>query len=104
MGIQHAKDASVSGPKTPARWMTVYARLKEAILAHRLAPGTKLPEDELAAIYAVTRPIIRSALHTLAHDRLVRLEPNRGAFVAQPSKKEAREVFEARTLIEPRVA
>jgi DNA-binding GntR family transcriptional regulator len=43
-------------------------------------------------------------LQALAHDRLARLEPNRGAFVAQPSKKEAREVFEARTLIEPKLA
>ncbi|WP_287179790.1 GntR family transcriptional regulator, partial [Mesorhizobium sp.] len=31
-------------------------------------------------------------------------EPNRGAFVAQPTKQEAREVFEARALIEPKVA
>src|SRR5690606_37225634 len=33
-----------------------------------------------------------------------RLEPNRGAFVAQPSRREAREVFEARALIEPKMA
>jgi DNA-binding GntR family transcriptional regulator len=78
--------------------------LNEAIQSHRLVPGTKLPEDELAAIYSVSRTMVRSALQALAHDRLVTLEPNRGAFVAQPSKKEAREVFEARALIEPRVA
>jgi DNA-binding GntR family transcriptional regulator len=64
----------------------------------------KLPEDELASIYSVSRTAIRSALQALAHDRLVRLEPNRGAFVAQPSKREAREIFDARMLIEPRVA
>jgi DNA-binding GntR family transcriptional regulator len=52
----------------------------------------------------VSRSVVRAALQALAHDRLVRLEPNRGAFVAQPSKKEAREIFEARALIEPRVA
>jgi len=86
------------------RWPEVYGGLKDAILSHRLAPGTKLPEDELASIYAVSRSVIRAALQGLAHDRLARLEPNRGAFVAQPSKKEAREIFEARALIEPRVA
>ena len=70
-----------------------------------LAPGTKLPEDERWAISSfVSRTIVRSALQALAHDRLVTLEPNRGAFVAKPTKLEAREVFEARALIEPKVA
>ena len=52
----------------------------------------------------MSRTIVRSALQSLAHDRLVTLEPNRGAFVAQPTKTEAREAFEARALIEPKVA
>ncbi len=90
--------------KPAARWSPIYHGLRDAIVSHRLSPGTKLPEDELASIYAVSRTVIRSALQALAHDWLVRLEPNRGAFVAQPSPKEAREVFEARALIEPRVA
>jgi DNA-binding GntR family transcriptional regulator len=102
--MQPAKRTSAPAAKPPLRWSAVYAGLNEAILSHRLVPGTKLPEDELAAIYSVSRTMVRSALQALAHDRLVTLEPNRGAFVAQPSKKEAREVFEARALIEPRVA
>ena len=90
--------------KPGARWAPVYHGLRDAIVSHRLAPGTKLPEDELASIYSVSRTVIRAALQALSHDWLVRLEPNRGAFVAQPSPKEAREVFDARALIEPRVA
>ncbi|MFD1198792.1 GntR family transcriptional regulator [Brucella gallinifaecis] len=87
-----------------ARWQPVYEGLRDAVVSHQLLPGTKLPEDELASIYSVSRAFVRSALQALAHDRLVRLEPNRGAFVAEPSPQEAREVFEARTLIEPEVA
>ncbi len=87
-----------------SRWLPVYEGLREAVVRHSLLPGTKLPEDELASIYAVSRAVVRSALQALAHDRLVRLEPNRGAFVAEPSPEEAREVFEARALIEPEVA
>lgn len=90
--------------KPTARWSPIYHSLRDAIVGHRLAPGTKLPEDELASIFSVSRTVIRAALQALAHDRLARLEPNRGAFVAQPSTKEAREVFEARALIEPKVA
>jgi DNA-binding GntR family transcriptional regulator len=90
--------------KPATRWLPIYRGLRDAIVGHRLAPGTKLPEDELASIYEVSRTVVRAALQALAHDRLARLEPNRGAFVAQPSKQEAREVFEARALIEPKVA
>lgn len=90
--------------KPAVRRSPVYLGLRNGILGHALAPGTKLPEDELGAIYSVSRTVVRAALQALAHDRLVRLEPNRGAFVAKPGKTEAREVFEARALIEPRVA
>jgi DNA-binding GntR family transcriptional regulator len=90
--------------RTGARWSVVYLGLREAILTHALRPGTKLPEDELGEIYSVSRTLVRSALQALSHDRLVTLEPNRGAFVAKPTKIEAREVFEARALIEPKVA
>jgi DNA-binding GntR family transcriptional regulator len=48
--------------------------------------------------------LVRAALQTLSHQRLVTIRRNRGAFVASPSPREAREVFEARALLEPRTA
>lgn len=83
---------------------TVASRLALAIHEHRLAPGTKLVEDEVGEIFGVSRTVVRAALQKLAHDRLVTLQRNRGAFVAQPTSREAREVFEARSLLEPRTA
>ena len=97
-------DGDEGGARPGVRWSAVYVGLRDAILTHSLLPGTKLPEDELGVIYSVSRTIVRSALQALAHDRLVQLEPNRGAFVARPTKLEAREVFEARAVIEPKVA
>jgi DNA-binding GntR family transcriptional regulator len=82
----------------------VAARLALAIHEHRLAPGTKLSEDEVGEIYGVSRTVVRAALQSLAHDRLITLKKNRGAYVAQPTVREAREVFEARALLEPRTA
>lgn len=75
-----------------------------AIHEHRLAPGTKLGEDDIAEIYNVSRTIVRSALQSLAHIQLIDIQRNRGAHVAKPSLREAREVFEARELLEPRTA
>ncbi|MCY0153756.1 GntR family transcriptional regulator [Hoeflea alexandrii] len=82
----------------------VVVGLQRAIFEHKIAPGTKLSEDEVGEIFGVSRTIVRSALQALAHSQLVSIEKNRGAFIASPTPKEAHEVFEARGLIEPRVA
>lgn len=82
----------------------VTGEIEQAIIDHRLAPGTKLTEDELASIYGVGRTIIRGSLQYLTHQGLVETQRNRGAFVAKPSVREAREVMEARALLEPRTA
>jgi len=101
--MSHVDDV-VSARGANARWTSLYESLKAAILAHSLGPGTKLPEDELADVYAVSRTVVRAALQALSHDKLVQLEPNRGAFVAKPTRREAKEIFEARSMIEPQVA
>lgn len=63
-------------------------------------PGTKLSEQKLADIFEVSRTLVRQALNQLSRDRLVTLEPARGAFVAMPSVAEARQVFEVRGMLE----
>lgn len=90
---------SLNGPSAKLE-----ASLSLAIHEHRLLPGTKLGEDELCDIYSVSRTVVRTALQSLSHSQLVDLKRNRGAFVAQPTIREAREVFEARSLLEPRTA
>jgi len=78
--------------------------LERAIIEHRLPPGAKLPEDEIGDHYRVGRAVVRGALQRLAHGGIVTLRRHRGASVAQPDVREAREVFEARALLEPRTA
>ena len=96
-----ASKKNAKGPLRAADEDAIYERILAAILEHRLAPGTKLGEDRLAGIFGVSRARVRRVLPRLAHEGVVRLEPNRGAFVAQPTVNEARDVFEARRLIEP---
>jgi DNA-binding GntR family transcriptional regulator len=78
----------------------VYDQLHRAIVERRLEPGTKLGEEALCEIYGVSRAQIRRVLVDLSHAKVVELRPNRGAYVAQPSVREARHVFEARRAIE----
>ena len=71
-----------------------------AIVERRLMPGTRLVEQQIADVFDVSRTVVRQALNQLSRDRLVTLEPARGAFVATPSIDEARQVFQVRRLIE----
>ena len=74
--------------------------LTRAIATHRLQPGTKLAEQKLADHFGVSRTLVRQALFQLAQNRLVTLEPARGAFVSTPSVQEARQVFAVRRMLE----
>jgi DNA-binding GntR family transcriptional regulator len=81
----------------------IYEKIYVAILEHRLQPGTKLGEERMAEIFGVSRARVREVLARLAHEQIVELYPQRGAYVAKPSIEQARDVFEARRLIEPAV-
>lgn len=74
--------------------------LTRAIVEHRLQPGTKLAEQKLADHFGVSRTLVRQALFQLAQNRLITLEPARGAFVAAPTVEEARQVFQVRRMLE----
>ena len=74
--------------------------LTKAIVEHRLTPGAKLVEQKLADHFRVSRTLVRQALYQLERQRLIVLEPARGAFVASPSIDEARQVFGVRRMLE----
>ncbi len=68
-------------------------RLQTLIINSELKPGTKVPEKQLCDRFGVSRTPLREALKVLASDGLVRLEPNRGAWVTQVTEAEVQEVF-----------
>jgi len=87
-------------PKAKPSEDLIYTELYNSILERQLPPETKLGENLLAEHYGVSRTIIRQVLQRLAYDRLVKLEPNRGAFVSSLSLEEAGQIYEAWRLIE----
>src|SRR5687767_9864669 len=101
-----SKNATASRRKraaAPARVPTdeeIVTQIVTAISHQRLPPGTKLGEEKLGAIFGVSRPRIRQVLFRLHAANLITLSRNRGAFVARPTPTEAREVFEARRVVE----
>jgi DNA-binding GntR family transcriptional regulator len=80
------------------------AVLRERILAGELEPGQRLIERELVEAYEVARHTLRAALRRLEGEGLVRVEPNRGARVAELSGDELTELFKLRLALEREAA
>ncbi len=74
--------------------------IRRAILERALAPGDKLPEDQLGERFGVSRTLARHALGQLASEGLVELRRNRIAVVATPSFEDARDEFDIRIELE----
>lgn len=75
-------------------------RIIEAVMAQKLAPGTRLGEQQLSLLFDCSRTVVREALTQLAARGIVTVSSRRGWFVVEPSLAEAREAFEARRVIE----
>ncbi|KAE9650546.1 GntR family transcriptional regulator [Pseudomonas sp. PB106] len=74
--------------------------LFSAIAQHRLPPGTRLIEAQIVETLQANRNHVQVALQRLAMQKVVTIEANRGAMVAQPTAREARDIFSARRAIE----
>jgi DNA-binding GntR family transcriptional regulator len=90
--------------KRPPSEQSIYAVIAEALRAGALQPGSKLGEQKLADVFGVTRERVRKVLHRLGHERLIDVIPNRGAFVVDPSLEDAREIYDARRIVEGGIA
>lgn len=90
-------------PSTPAPIVEtasdVAAALRHQIQEGALQPGEWLREVRLCAEFAVGRSIVRSALRILADDGLVKIEENRGAYVAATTVEEVFDLYEVRAAL-----
>lgn len=93
-----------SGAGEASMTESIYQDMLTAIMEHRLLAGTKLVEERLCEVTGASRARIRQVFARLAHEKLVTLVPNRGAFISSPSVEEARQVFQARRLVERELA
>lgn len=75
-------------------------RILEAVMAQKLAPGSRMGEQQLAMLFDCSRTVVREALTRLAARGIVTVSSRRGWYVIEPSQEQAREAFEARRVIE----
>ena len=84
----------------PSAAERVYVQVKRDILSGALSGGSFVTEGGLAEAAGVSRTPVREALLRLESEGLVRLYPKKGALVVPPSVDDARDVLEARLVIE----
>jgi len=87
-----------------ALYEEVAERLRAAIFAHELAPGSWIDEQALADQFGISRTPMREALKVLASEGLVLLKPRRGCYVTELSDTDLNDVFPVMALLEGRAA
>lgn len=78
----------------------VAEQVRILIRKNELKRGEKLSEQRLCDSLGVSRTPLREALRQLSAEGLVTLVPNRGAFVADVSMEEVRQMFEVMSVLE----
>ena len=68
--------------KRPPLADEVVKQLRELILAGKLKPGDRVPEQVVCEQFGISRTPLREALKVLATEGLIELSPHRGAIVA----------------------
>ncbi|MER6530214.1 GntR family transcriptional regulator [Streptomyces sp. NPDC001508] len=82
----------------------VYEYLRRAIINGDFEVGAALREIDISKSLGVSKTPVREAFVRLQKDRFVELFPYRGAIVAGYSRRDLRELYEVRELVEGRCA
>ncbi|SPB15313.1 GntR family transcriptional regulator [Caballeronia novacaledonica] len=82
----------------------VYIAIKDALADGQYGAGQYLREEQVAKSLGVSRTPVREALRRLDAEGWVETRPNYGVRVKAWTLQDAREIFEARLLIEPYLA
>jgi DNA-binding GntR family transcriptional regulator len=94
-------DRQIGSQETKLRGQRVAASIRAEILDGRLAPGSRVRQEELASRLGSSRIPIREALRQLESEGLVVLVANSGAWIAKLDLTECVEIYKVRERLEP---
>lgn len=78
----------------------VYESIREDILGGRYPQNTELKEAAIGAELGVSRTPVREALRQLELEGLVKIIPNRGAYVNMITSKDVQDIYVIRAMLE----
>jgi len=79
---------------------SISSQIIEAILTQRLAPDSRLGEQDLAQLFGCSRTIVREAMVDLCARGIVTVSPRRGWYLTEVDIPKARDLYMAREIIE----
>jgi DNA-binding GntR family transcriptional regulator len=74
--------------------------LRDMIMSGELIKGDKIKENQLCDLMDISKTPLREALRVLSVEGLIRLVPNRGAYVSTPTFEEIKEMFDVMSVLE----
>ena len=90
----------VAKPRVRSLRHDIAEALREAIREHRLAPGARILEAELAQRFEVSRQPVREAIRMLEREGLLTSLPNRGTFVTRVTVDDSLAICDVRQELE----
>lgn len=91
-------DVKAGGPVTVTDYVT--RSIRERILSGAYSPGAKLDQQMLVEEFGASLIPVRESLRQLEAQGFVRLYPHKGAYVAELSLAEVKEIYFVRELLE----
>lgn len=78
----------------------VYNQIRQQILDKRFFPGSHIVEDNLSRDTGLSRAAIRTVMHRLQTDGYIKIVPNKGSFVINPTVEEIKMLYNTRLYLE----
>jgi DNA-binding GntR family transcriptional regulator len=100
--IEALTDSDTAKRKTSTD--TVYDLIRAKILDNEFRPGMQMLEQELVAMFGVSRTPVREALIRLQKEHLVEIVPRHGMRVRQVSLADMQEIYQVLTSLEATAA
>ena len=78
----------------------VYEYLSDSIIERKIGPGEKLLEKDLCQKFSISRSPLRECFRILEAEGLITINPRKGAYVTDFSRKDVEDVFLVRSKLE----
>ena len=77
--------------------------IRSSILDGKLDGSQRLTEEFFARRFGISKSPIREAFNRLESEGLIKIQPRRGAYIVEMTRRDVEEIYELRELLEPAV-